>query len=78
MLVANLLETELNALAKQELSPEQANAEFAKIITDYIKTAQVTVNVTGVGNMGAQVNGQGTGVGNMGAPVATVVTGNLS
>ena len=63
-LIPSVLEMQLNALAKQELSPEEANAEFAKIITDYIKTAQV--------------NGQGTGAGIMGAPVATVVTGNLS
>ena len=63
-LTPSVLETQLNALAKQELSPEEANAKFANIITNYIKTAQV--------------NGQGTGTGNMGAPVATVVTGNLS
>ena len=62
MLVATNLEMQLNALSKQELSSEDANAEFAKIITDYIKTAQVTVN------------GNGTGA-NGGGPIATVVTG---
>ena len=61
-LVPNLLEIQLKALVKTELSPEEANAEFARIITDYIKTAQVTVT------------GSGTG-GNGGGPIATIVTG---
>jgi len=61
-LVPNLLETQLNALSKQELSPEEANAKFAQILTDYIKMAQITVNVTGVGNTGAPVQSTGTGI----------------
>lgn len=61
-LIANVLEMQLNALSKEELSPEEANQRFAQIITDYIKTA--TVNVTG----------SGTGA-NGGGAIATVVTG---
>ncbi|MGL5956315.1 MAG: hypothetical protein ACRC0X_06905 [Brevinema sp.] len=56
------LSLQLNNLAQRDLSPEEANAEFAQILTNYIKTAQV------VGS------GQGS---NTGGPVATIVTGNL-
>jgi len=62
-LVASMLEMQLNLLSKEDLSPEEANAKFAEIITDYIKTAQVT--------------GSGTGSGNMGAPIATTISGSL-
>lgn len=61
MLVAELLAEQLTALSKEELSPEEANKKFASIITDYIKTATINVNVTGVGNMGAPVSSTGTG-----------------
>ncbi|MGL6081498.1 MAG: hypothetical protein ACRC4N_03205 [Gammaproteobacteria bacterium] len=56
------LTLQLNNLAQQDLSTEEANAEFALIISNYIKTAQV------IGS------GQGT---NGGGPIATTVTGTL-
>ncbi|MGL5956784.1 MAG: hypothetical protein ACRC0X_09365 [Brevinema sp.] len=56
-LVANVLEMQLNALSQKELSIEDANKEFAQIITDYIKTA--TVDTTGAGYQGFVVNSKG-------------------
>ncbi len=56
-LESNVLEAQLNALAKEDLSPEQANAKFAEIITGYIKTADV--NVTGTGYAGVTVQSKG-------------------
>ncbi|MGL4677667.1 MAG: hypothetical protein ACRCWI_08410 [Brevinema sp.] len=61
-LVATNLTLQLNALAKEDLSTEAANAKFAQIITDYLKTAQV------VGS------GQGS---NGGGALVTTVTGTL-
>ncbi len=60
-LVPTVLEAQLIALSKEELTPEEANKRFAEIITDYVKMATITVNVTGVGNYGAPVASSGSG-----------------
>lgn len=60
-LVASKLELELNLLSQKNISPEEANREFANIICAFMQTATVNVNVTGVGNMGVPVQSVGIG-----------------
>ncbi|MGL5253803.1 MAG: hypothetical protein ACRC9L_02095 [Brevinema sp.] len=57
-----LLASRLNLLSTENKSQEQLSVEFANIITEYIKTANVI----------------GTGSGsNGGGPISTIVTGSL-
>jgi hypothetical protein len=62
-LVEKTLEIQLLEFFKNNnKTPEKAAKELASIITNYIKTATVTVNGTGAGA-------------NAGGPIATIVTG---
>lgn len=57
----NLLAAQLISLSKEDLTPDESQLKFAILISDFVKTATVTVNVTGAGNMGAPVQSTGTG-----------------